>query len=142
MENYDAIIIGAGLGGLTCGAKLAKEGKKVLMVEQHNVVGGCATAFGRKRTMKFEVGLHEMNGIDEPQKQKMLKDVGVWDKVDFIRVPEFYRVIKGDLDVVVPDDIEGAKAALIANFPEESNAINRYFKDIPEIDLNIHIFQP
>ncbi|OLS28386.1 MAG: Phytoene desaturase (lycopene-forming) [Candidatus Heimdallarchaeota archaeon LC_2] len=133
MENYDAIIIGAGLGGLSCGAKLAKEGKKILMVEQHNIVGGCATAFNRKRTMRFEVGLHEMNGLNEPQKQKMLKDVGIWDKVDFIRVPEFYRVIKGDLDIVVPDDIDGAKAALIANFPKESNAINQYFKDITGI---------
>ena len=133
MENYDAIIIGAGLGGLSCGAKLAKEGKKVLLVEQHNVVGGCATAFNRKRTMRFEVGLHEMNGLNEPQKQKMLKDLGVWDKVEFIRVPEFYRIIKGDLDVVVPDDIEGAKASLIANFPEERTAINQYFSDITGI---------
>ncbi len=103
------------------------------MVEQHNVVGGCATAFTRKRTMRFEVGLHEMNGINEPRKQAMLKDLGVWDKVEFIRVPEFYRVIKGDLDVVVPDDIEGAKASLIANFPDERKAINQHFKDITAI---------
>lgn len=130
MENYDAIIIGAGLGGLSCGAKLAKEGKKILMVEQHNVVGGCATAFNRRRTMRFEVGLHEMNGVYEPRKQKMLKELGVWDKIEFVRVPEFYRVIKGDLDVVIPDDVEGAKASLISNFPEEKDAIGKYFKDI------------
>ncbi|MHA2277424.1 MAG: NAD(P)-binding protein, partial [Candidatus Kariarchaeaceae archaeon] len=133
MENYDVIIVGAGLGGLSAGAKLAREGKRVLMVEQHNVVGGCATAFTRQRTMRFEVGLHEMNGINEPRKQAMLKDLGVWDKVDFIRVPEFYRVIKGDLDVVVPDDIEGAKASLIANFPDERKAIKQHFKDITDI---------
>jgi phytoene dehydrogenase-like protein len=133
MENYDVIIVGAGLGGLAAGAKLSREGKKVLMVEQHNVVGGCATAFGRQRTMRFEVGLHEMNGINEPRKQEMLKDLGVWDKVEFIRVPEFYRVIRGDLDVVVPDDIEGAKASLIANFPQEKKALNQFFKDITGI---------
>ena len=46
--QYDVIIIGAGLGGLTAGAKLAKEGKKVLLVEQHNIPGGCATTFKRK----------------------------------------------------------------------------------------------
>jgi len=33
--QYDVIIIGAGLGGLAAGAKLAKEGKKVLILEQH-----------------------------------------------------------------------------------------------------------
>jgi len=42
--KYDAIIIGAGMGGLTCGAKLAKDGKKVLLVKQHAVPEGCAVA--------------------------------------------------------------------------------------------------
>ncbi|MEN8203872.1 MAG: FAD-dependent oxidoreductase, partial [Bacteroidota bacterium] len=41
--TYDYIIIGAGLGGLTAGAKLAKEGKKILVLEQHDRPGGCAT---------------------------------------------------------------------------------------------------
>lgn len=35
--NYDVIVIGGGLGGLSAGAKLAKEGKKVLLLEQHSV---------------------------------------------------------------------------------------------------------
>ena len=45
--NYDVIVIGAGLGGLTAGAKLAREGMKVLVLEQHNRPGGCATTFKR-----------------------------------------------------------------------------------------------
>ena len=36
MITYDIIVIGAGLGGLTAGAKVAKEGKKVLLLEQHD----------------------------------------------------------------------------------------------------------
>ena len=141
MSEYDVIVVGAGLGGLAAGAKLSREGKKVLLVEQHNVVGGCATAFNRQRTMRFEVGLHEMNGINEPRKQAMLKDLGVWDKVEFIRVPEFYRVIKGPLDVVVPDDIEGARASLIAKFPGEKKAVNQYFKDITYIRKQVYRFR-
>ena len=42
-QNYDVIIIGSGLGGLSCGATLAKNGKKVLVLEQHELIGGCAT---------------------------------------------------------------------------------------------------
>jgi len=53
LEKYDAIIIGAGLGGLTAGAKLAKEGKKVLLIEQHTIPGGCATTFKRKDFSRF-----------------------------------------------------------------------------------------
>ena len=51
MKEYDVIIVGAGLGGLTAGAKLAREGKKVLMVEQHTVVGGCSTVFKRENAV-------------------------------------------------------------------------------------------
>ncbi len=45
--RFDVIVIGSGLGGLTAGAKLAKEGRKVLLIEQHNKPGGCATTFRR-----------------------------------------------------------------------------------------------
>ena len=47
VKNFDAIIISGGLGGLVCGAKLAKEGKRALLLEKHIVVGGCATTFRR-----------------------------------------------------------------------------------------------
>jgi phytoene dehydrogenase-like protein len=40
--HYDAIIIGAGHNGLTTAAYLAKAGRKVLMLERRDIVGGCA----------------------------------------------------------------------------------------------------
>ena len=67
--NYDAIVIGAGLGGLTAGAQLAKEGKKVLLIEQHSIPGGCATTFKRK-DLKIEVGLHMIDGLDDGDPKK------------------------------------------------------------------------
>lgn len=62
--DYDTIIIGAGPGGLTAGAKLAGSGKKVLVLEKHLKPGGCATIFKRKDFI-FEVGLHELDGFNE-----------------------------------------------------------------------------
>ena len=47
-EHYDAVIVGAGIGGLTCGALLAKEGANVLIVERHSKPGGYVTAYERK----------------------------------------------------------------------------------------------
>ena len=61
--DYDVIVVGGGLGGLTAGAKLAKEGRKVLLIEQHDRPGGCATTF-KRRDFIMEVGLHEMDGLD------------------------------------------------------------------------------
>ena len=45
MQKYDAIVVGAGLGGLSSACRLAKAGKKVLLIEQHNLPGGVASSF-------------------------------------------------------------------------------------------------
>lgn len=128
--DYDVIIVGAGLGGLTTGAILAKRGKKVLLIEQHSIPGGCATTFSRI-DQRVEVGLHMLDGLDEADtKLPVLKELGVMDNVEFIRVPEFYRVVKGATDISIPCDIKKAKRALLEKFPHEKRGINKFFKTI------------
>ena len=56
-SSYDAIIIGSGLGGLTCANRLAKAGHKVLLLEYHFKLGGLATWFKRKGHV-FDISLH------------------------------------------------------------------------------------
>jgi all-trans-retinol 13,14-reductase len=126
--NHDVIIVGGGLGGLTAGALLAKSGKKVLLIEQHDKPGGCATTFKRKG-YTVEVGLHEMDGLDrEDIKSKIFRDLGVFDNVEFVEVPEFYRFTNGRIDIVIPADYERAITALVERFPEEERGIRRFFK--------------
>ncbi len=133
MENYDAIIIGGGLGGLFSGAKLSKEGKKILLIEQHYVPGGCATSFKRKDFI-MEVGLHAMDGLDENDlKTEIFKDLAVFDNVEFLKVPEFYRVVSEKLDIVLPDNTKEAIKVLTEYFPDEEKGIKKYFKTIHAI---------
>jgi len=125
--TYDFIIIGAGLGGLTSGAKLAKEGKKVLLIEQHDRPGGCATTF-KRRDFTMEVGLHEMDGLHpRDMKNKIFTDLGIFDRVEFLAVPEFYRFINKRYDLVIPHDPEEAKQILHQAFPDEKEGIDSYF---------------
>ncbi|UCG89590.1 MAG: NAD(P)-binding protein, partial [Candidatus Heimdallarchaeota archaeon] len=138
MQEHDVIIIGAGLAGLTAGAKLAKEGRKVLLIEQHTKIGGCATTFDRKingNRVTFEVGLHEMDGLDNEQDRKInyFQDLGVFDHVDFIRVPEFYRITNGRMDVIVPHNVPEAIDSISKAFPEERKAVETFFSDISSI---------
>ncbi|MFX0172872.1 MAG: NAD(P)-binding protein [Candidatus Hodarchaeota archaeon] len=131
-KKYNVIIIGGGLGGLTVGAKLAKEGKKILLIEQHSKIGGCATIFRRiikGVTITLEVGLHMMNGLDREDdfKRDLFHELGVLDNIEFIKVPEFYRFTNNRYDVVVPQDIGEAISSLSEAFPEERNAIETFF---------------
>jgi len=128
--NWEIIIVGGGLGGLTAGAKLAKEGKKVLLVEQHDRPGGCATSFKRKG-FTMEVGLHEMDGLHgRDLKVKMFRDLGIFDRVEFLEVPEFYRFRNSRRDIVIQHDPEKAQGVLISNFPDEKDGIKAYFHQL------------
>ncbi len=128
--NYDAIIIGAGLGGLTAGAKLAKEGKKVLLIEQHEIPGGCATTF-RRHSYTMEVGLHEMDGLHSGDiKTKIFNDLGIFERVKFLRVPEFYRFYNTRYDIVVPHDPAEASEILKKTFPGDAEGIDTYFEHV------------
>ncbi|MFH0790819.1 MAG: NAD(P)/FAD-dependent oxidoreductase [Candidatus Omnitrophota bacterium] len=129
-EKYDVIIIGAGLAGLIAGAKLSKEGKNVLMIEQHNIPGGCATTF-KRGDWTIEAGLHEMDGWDEfDPKKEIFEDLGIFGGVEFIKLPEFYRFMSRKIDIVIPLDHKQAAAVLIRQFPQEEKGINKFFKVI------------
>jgi all-trans-retinol 13,14-reductase len=57
-HDWDAIVVGAGIGGLVCAGYLAAAGRRVLVLEQHDVAGGNAQVFRRRRAYEFDVGVH------------------------------------------------------------------------------------
>jgi phytoene dehydrogenase-like protein len=134
MKN-DVIIIGSGLGGLTAGAKLARSGKRVLVLEQHDRPGGCATTF-KRRGFTMEVGLHEMDGLHQADmKTRIFRDLGVTGKVEFIKVPEFYRFVNGRKDVVISHDPNQVRENLIKIFLDQEKGITSYFDQLMNIRL-------
>ncbi len=138
MNNFDVIIIGGGLGGLTAGAKLAKEGKKVCLIEQHSIPGGCATTFKRKDFI-MEVGLHEMDGLDKNDpKTEIFNDLEVFQNIEFLKIPDFYRFTNERRDIVIPDNKEEAIRVLIEKFPKEEKGIQKFFQKISGIQKEIN----
>jgi len=136
MKNkYDAIIIGAGIGGLTCGCYLAKAGLKVLIMEQHWKPGGCCTSFERNG-FNFDVGVHYLGSLrEEGALYKVLEDLGLLDKIKFITTDTTDRIITPDKTVFIRRDKNKTKQELIANFPNEKNNINRFFDFILKNDF-------
>ena len=69
MTDYDVVVIGAGLGGLTAAAILARSGRKVLVVERNNSVGGAASSY-KVGDLFVEGSLHETSDPIHPHDPK------------------------------------------------------------------------
>ncbi|MCX6328501.1 MAG: NAD(P)/FAD-dependent oxidoreductase [Bacteroidia bacterium] len=128
--KYDIIIIGGGLGGLTAGAKLSREGKKVLLLEQHDRPGGCATTY-KRGDYTMEVGLHEIDGPSPIDlKTKLFNELEVFKNVTFIKIPEFYHFVNDRIQITVPHNPEEAGKILKEAFHEEKEGIEAYYRHI------------
>lgn len=97
MESYDVIVVGAGNGGLVAAATTAKAGLKTLVLEKHNLPGGCASSFKRGR-FEFEPSLHELASVGTKEQPdlvyKIFDDLGA--KVDWRYEHNMFRaIVKG-----------------------------------------------
>src|SRR6266851_8285046 len=99
MARYDVVVIGAGLGGLTAGAILARAGRKVLVIERRNSVGGAASSY-ESGDLLVEGSLHETSDPHDPRdpKHHALTRAGVIDAVKWVPVDACYEARGGPLD--------------------------------------------
>ena len=136
MARYDVVIVGAGLGGLTAGAILARAGRKVLVVERSNSVGGAASSY-KSGELFVEGSLHETSDPHDPRDPKhvVLTRAGVIDAVKWIPAGAFYQARGGPLDrpFLMPDDFEAARRALTERFPEARNGIDQLLGEMQRI---------
>ena len=140
-EEIDAVIVGSGQGGLSCGATLAQFGERVVVFEQHEVTGGGAHSFaadGRSKWM-FDAGLH----ITIPPHEQVLQaacgagsppvcfrrlrdERGASDYIALGGAPEGEAAVP-----VVAGPMEGRlnlEAELAARFPDHEAALRNYFE--------------
>lgn len=112
MPKYDAVVVGAGNSGLSAAIRLQMSGKKTLLIEQHNLPGGCATSFRRGR-FEIEPSLHELCDIGSVANpgdvRNLLDEYGV--KLNWVEVPECFRMISKfsdgtPMDVTMPHGID------------------------------------
>ncbi|HVN70791.1 MAG TPA: NAD(P)/FAD-dependent oxidoreductase [Desulfomonilia bacterium] len=141
MPDYDVVVIGAGNGGLTSAVTLAKAGRKVLLLERHNIPGGCATSFVRGR-FEFEVALHQLSGMGSAEKpgplRSILGEMGVLDRLEFVEIESLYRVVfPGTFDITLKADREGIIKELQKRFPKENDSIRRFFDFLYEFSMQL-----
>jgi len=133
MTRHDAVVIGAGLGGLTAAAVLARAGRRVLVLERSSSVGGAASSY-KVGDLFVEGSLHEtsnpQSGSDP--KHDILVRAGVRDAVDWIPSGQFYQVRGGPLHRAfnLPDNFTAARDALMTDFPQHRIAITQLLDEL------------
>ncbi len=125
--RYDVVIIGSGLGGLVCGSLLAREGKKVLILERQAQPGGCMQSYQRGR-LSFDTGLHYIGGLAEGQQlHSIFSHLGLM-KLPWVRLDAdgFDRVTIGHQTFPMAEGYNHFARTLSEYFPKEKEGLRKY----------------
>nr|XP_055032789.1 inactive all-trans-retinol 13,14-reductase [Misgurnus anguillicaudatus] len=131
-KNLDAIVIGSGIGGMTAAATMAKVGKRVLVLEQHDVAGGCCHTF-TKQGFEFDVGLHYIGQLHENSLFKVAMDQITEGQLEFVEIDQrFDHLVIGAGEERRDYSIYTGKTEmeqhLKKQFPEDVKAVEKFFK--------------
>lgn len=121
--DYPVVVIGAGMGGLASAVYLSKAGFPVTVIEQHNILGGYATAF-KRGDYTFDVSLHFFS-----VREDIYEELGLEGKVERIPLHQTMRLISKGLDITVPE--LGAEEFIefsCKRFPDEREGIRNYYE--------------
>ncbi len=137
--DYDVIIIGSGVGGLTAGNILSKEGYKVLIVEKHHIPGGYCTNFERKE-FTFDASMHMINGCEPGGTiYEILKKIGVEDRIEFVKLEELFRWKdpKNEIDFHAKVNLSEFVEKLSEIFPEEESGIREFYQKYSKVPKHL-----
>jgi all-trans-retinol 13,14-reductase len=133
-KNIDTIVIGSGIGGLSCAGFLSKVGKKVLVLEQHYIAGGCMHSFEEKG-IEHETGIHYVGNINKRKKVlDLITDTPIeWCKMGEKNNGVYDEIYIEDEKYLFRSGEENFIKDLGKRFPGEEENIRQYIKLVKEV---------
>ncbi len=136
--DVDVVVVGAGLGGLTAAAHLCAIGRRVVVVDRHDVAGGNATVFCHE-DFEFDVGVHYL-GDCGPQGPipTILGRLGIDVTFRELDPDGFDTVVLHDGTTLrIPRDVELFRSRVLEAFDREASAVNSYVDTIIAMDREL-----
>lgn len=143
-KKIDTIIIGSGISGMAAGIILAREGQKVLVLEQHHVPGGLTQTYSRKGAV-FPTGVHRLGSLESGQPLwYYFKYLGLMDRLELVPLAKdgFEQFFFPSQSFEVPVGRDRYHQKLIEYFPDQEKEINLYFKELQRAVSNIGMYNP
>ncbi len=141
-DAYDAVIIGAGLGGLSCAAAFARQGFKPLVLEQHSKAGGYATTFKRPGGFVFDASLHSTTVGERNGLANLIPGFPEIEDVKFKLHPSLFRLIYPDYDFRVPQkNPQAFLDTMCGFFPQEKEGLVALFDEMKGVLENVSRYQ-
>ena len=132
-HDCDVVIIGSGVGGLTCAALLAKEGMKVLVLEQSHRLGGCCSNYDHNG-FKPDVGAVFVIGHEMYYKLFELLDLRLEDYLELRLLDPVYDAVLGDgTRVLLPRDFDLMEDVIRDINPADVQGYRRYIRDMKKL---------
>ena len=137
-SHYDAVIIGAGMSGLAAGIRLAHFGKRVVILERHNVIGGL-NSFYSIDGRKFDVGLHAMTNFVPPDVKgtplgKILRQLRI-DRNELDLCPQRRSFVRfPGIELALTNDIAVFESEIARAFPKQADGFRALLADIRAFD--------
>lgn len=145
MNDFDDLVIGSGMAGLTVASLLASRGRRVAVLEAHDALGGYAHTF-RMKDYRFCAQVHYIFNCGEGESiHKLLTALGVAEQVPFVRLdPEgFDHIVVAGERVKIPNGLTKFRNRLLQRFPEAARPLRRYFEVIGVLGDELdHLDQP
>ncbi|MGB5688698.1 MAG: NAD(P)/FAD-dependent oxidoreductase [Woeseiaceae bacterium] len=124
--DYDAVVIGSGIGGLTTAALLSDLGKKVCVLEQHYTAGGYTHSYERAG-YEWDVGVHYIGEVGAPTRTRKMFDYLSSGNLEWAPMDDEYdRFYIGDKVYNAVAGKREFRDNLVRQFPDQETAIDRY----------------
>ncbi len=125
--HWDAIVIGSGMGGMAAASALSRVGHRVLLLEQHQTLGGLTHSFSRDG-FTWDVGIHYLSGLAPEDRERALLDWLSDTPMDFVSLGSIYDVIHigSSEPLSLSRPYEAQERDLKDRFPDQVEAIEAW----------------